>query len=746
LKKVRNILNALYYSLPVQLFIIQIRYHKLELAPWALLFLIVTNNFGEGLGFPYLFLEPEYMGEIGFYSMFLLGIGMGTFFAAYSISSYISDSYRFHFLALEERPFFTFFLNNTIIPNLFLVVYSVCYIQFQLYIRGQWEWEIISDLSGTFLGLFMISVIIFLYFFGTNKNFVHRLGKKVVTDLKGGRVIVARARAGMGIRNRVDYYFSRSMRIKEVDPNTSPDFRRLVKTLNQNHGNALFLEFMLLVAILMLGFLDQNPYFQVPAGMSLFLFLSVVLMLVSAFTFWFRKVGPIFLLFLGGLIFAVSWFSPVQHQHPALGMNYEIPPALYTPSRLDSLSNETNIHNDLDLTEQILDQWKADYQLYNGRYKKPKAILVCTSGGGLRAAYFTTRILQKLDSLTQGEFMGATRLITGASGGMVGASYYRELSLLKELGQLEDPFDPELGKRMSKDLLNRVGIKIVTSMFVPNQLVTIGSSKYRDDRGWSFDQQLLQNLQVFQGRRLSDYTTLEELAVVPMIVYSPVIVHDARKLFISATNVSYLTRNFDYDGNLEEVISGVEFRRFFQDQDADSLLYVTALRMNASFPVITPYIRMPSEPSFQIMDAGIADNYGLETAERFTYHFKEWFQQNTDGVMLLQIRDSPSPELQEKKIREVSTLQNIFDPIGGSLNAYAMSSDRDNDRYINQMDHYMKGDLEYARFYYEPADSGGLRASLSWHLTQREIAGLEKALNTDLIESEMERVKAWLRD
>lgn len=746
MKKVRNIFNALYYSLPVQLFIIQIRYHKLELVPWVLLFLIVTNNFGEGLGFPYLFLEPEYMGEIGFYSMFLLGIGMGTFFAAYSIASYISDSYRFHFLALEERPFLVFFLNNTVIPNLFVTVYSVCYIQFQLHIRGEWEWDILINLSGTFLGVIMISIFIFLYFFGTNKNFVHRLGKKVVTDLKGGRVIVARARDGMGIRNRVDHYFSRRLRLKAVDPNSSPDFRRLVKTLNQNHGNALFLEFILMVAILMLGFLDQNPYFQVPAGMSLFLFLSVVLMLVSAFTFWFRKVGPLFLLFIGGLILVVNLVNVPKNRHPALGMNYEIGPAVYSPERLDALSSATNIRNDRALTEEILDRWKADYQLYHGRYNKPKAILVCTSGGGLRSAYFTTRILQKLDSLTQGEFMDATRLITGASGGMVGASYYRELSLLNELGQLENPYDPELAKRMSKDLLNRVGVKIVTSMFVPNQLVRIGSSTYRDDRGWSFDQQLVQNLGVFEDRRLSDYTPLEELAVVPMMVYSPVIVHDARKLFISATHVSYLTRNFDYDGNLEEVISGVEFRRFFEEQDADSLLFVTALRMNASFPVITPYIRMPSEPSLQVMDAGVADNYGLETAERFVFNFSDWFQANTDGVLLLQIRDSPSPELAEKKIREVSTLQHIFDPIGGSLNAYSMSSDRDNDQYINHMDHYMEGEMDYARFYYEPADSGGLRASLSWHLTQREITGLEKALNTELIESEMERVKNWLKD
>lgn len=746
MNKVKDIFDAVYYSLPVQLVIIQFRYHKLELIPWLLLIMTVTSNFGEGLGWPYLFLEPDYMGTTGFYSMFLLGIGMGTFFAAYSIASYISDSYRFFFLAMEYRPFFTFFLNNTLIPITFLVIYSFCYVEFQMYILGQFEWEILFNLGGVYLGIVMIGTFIFVYFFGTNKNFVHRISKKVVSDLKGGRVIVARAKAGMGIRNRVDYFFAGFFRVKEVDPNSAPDFRRLVRTLNQNHGNALFLELILLIAILALGWLDQNPYFQVPAGMSMFLLLSVILMLVSAFTFWFRKVGPLFVLVLVGLAFAFNQFEVVKFRHPAIGMNYEIAPAPYNPQRLDSLSSESNIVADIAATEQILDRWKADYQAFHGPYNKPKAIVVCISGGGLRAAYFTTRVLQKLDSITGGKFMEASRLWVGASGGMVGAGYYRELSLLQQRGEVDSIYKREFGDRMGTDLLNRVGVKMVTGMFVPSRNVQVGSSLYRDDRGWAFDQQVVQNLGVFQDRRLSDYQSLEELAVIPMMVLSPVVVHDGRKMYISPVNVSYLTRNFDYQGELEDAITGVEFRRFFQDQDADSLLFVTGLRMNASFPMITPYIRMPSEPSFQVMDAGVADNYGLETANRFMYIFSDWFKHNTDGVMLLQIRDSPTPTVAEQRMRDPSSLQNILDPIGGTFNALSMSADLINDQYLHNMDRYMEGEMAYEKFYYEPADSGGLRASLSWHLTKREIAGLEASLETEVVKETMLRVKAWLDD
>jgi hypothetical protein len=101
-KSLWEILESGYYSLPAQLLVMQVRYQKYVLACWIFFFLATTNNFGEMLGVPYLFLEPEYLGHISFTSMFLLGCGIGTFIASYMISTYVSDSFRFHFLAIEK--------------------------------------------------------------------------------------------------------------------------------------------------------------------------------------------------------------------------------------------------------------------------------------------------------------------------------------------------------------------------------------------------------------------------------------------------------------------------------------------------------------------------------------------------------------------------------------------------------------------------------------------------------------------
>jgi hypothetical protein len=743
-KAIWEILESGYYSLPVQTLVMQIRYQKFVLFCWLLFFLIVNNQFGEMLGIPYLFLEPSYMGEVGFFSMFLVGCGLGTFITAYMISTFITHSYRFHFLAMENRPFFVFYYNNLVVPVAFVLFYSYSFLKFQVYIIGEFQWGIVSNLGGLYLGIMMITVFILLYFFRTNRNFMQVFGEKAARSMRPRRVIIAKARAGMGVKVRVDYYFAGLFRLASPDPNEPAEFRKLVQILNQNHGNALFLEFLLMAVIICLGLLERRPEFQMPAGMSIFFLFSILLMLISAIVFWFRKLGPLAMV---GLVLAYLFFdnvSVMQKHHPALGMNYEIESAPYTLNGLRNISTAENISADVANTIATLNRWRSDYEVFHGYNTKPKAVIVCTSGGGLRSAYFTMRIMQRLDSLTEGRFMESTRLISGASGGMVGAAAFREMFLNKKLGQMEDIWNPALSRRITKDLLNRICLKLVSGMFLPTAKEYVGGSAYDSDRGWSFDDQLIANLELFKDRRLGDYVAYEEGALIPQMIFSPVVIHDGRRMYISAIPATYLTRNYNYEGKLEDGVAGIDFRRFFRKQDADSLLFVTALRMNASFPMITPYVSLPTNPPMEIMDAGVADNYGLETASRFLRHFATWFQENTSGLLLLQIRDSKLQSMDVPKYESTNIIKQILDPIGTTYSAYYMSTDLGNEQHINYMDAEMKGKLKYVSFQYEPADSGGLRASLSWHLTQREVQGIEKSLGDSTNAPLFKVVSDWI--
>ena len=126
-----TVLNKIFYSFPIQLFFLHLKKNHGLLLIWVLLFITVTGNFGRVFGIPYLFLDPEYLGQTGFLSFFVVGIVFGGFIMAFNISSYILDGPRYSFLGTLKRPFSKFFVNNLIIPLSFVIVYINEIVQFQ---------------------------------------------------------------------------------------------------------------------------------------------------------------------------------------------------------------------------------------------------------------------------------------------------------------------------------------------------------------------------------------------------------------------------------------------------------------------------------------------------------------------------------------------------------------------------------------------------------------------------------------
>ncbi len=110
-----------------------------------------------------------------------------------------------------------------------------------------------------------------------------------------------------------------------------------------------------------------------------------------------------------------------------MGSNYttESRPT-YDRDALLRLCSPENLQKDTTNMLEILEKWKKRQDT-----EKPVLVIINTSGGGNRSATFTMNILQRLDSLTGGTIMRKVFMITGASGGMIGASYFRELTRLR---------------------------------------------------------------------------------------------------------------------------------------------------------------------------------------------------------------------------------------------------------------------------------------------------------------------------
>ena len=114
------------------------------------------------------------------------------------------------------------------------------------------------------------------------------------------------------------------------------------------------------------------------------------------------------------------------------------------------LSDSTAIRADQDTTLVQLNRWRARFP----EDQKPTMVLLCASGGGKRAALWTFSALQAADSLSNGRLMDNSVLITGASGGLIGASYFRELRYRADQGEQVNPYAARHRAQIATDNLN----------------------------------------------------------------------------------------------------------------------------------------------------------------------------------------------------------------------------------------------------------------------------------------------------
>ena len=124
----------------------------------------------------------------------------------------------------------------------------------------------------------------------------------------------------------------------------------------------------------------------------------------------------------------------------------------YSYANLEELCSIENQQKDREETEAILNRWQQK-QVASG-VEKPKMVILCVSGGGMKAAVWSMQVLQKTDSLMQGDLFRRTTLITGASGGLIGTAYLRELYFQQQNGAKINIHDPLYIAYVAKDLLN----------------------------------------------------------------------------------------------------------------------------------------------------------------------------------------------------------------------------------------------------------------------------------------------------
>jgi hypothetical protein len=762
MSKCKAILENLYYSFPIQLLANHIKKNQVLLLIWALLLGFITQNIATIIGVPYLFLDPEYLGATDYRGFLLIGISLGIFISSYHITTYILDSYRFDFLGAIAHPFANFCLNNSLIPFAFVTTYIVAIVKFQ-YKNGQQNYgEIFIEIAALLAGIAATMILLFVYFRFTNKDIFKELAGNLDNTFRKNKIsrvnVFRKFNTAKRNKYQVNHYISLPYFIKRVPDYNTYDKKVLLKIFDQNHLNAVIVEILIIIVIIALGLFRDLPYFQIPAAASGILFFSIFVMFTGAFSYWLRGWSITVLLIALFLLNFLFKSDLINSSYQVSGINYNAEPAEYSLERLNSLSTTTVSLEDIKSTTKILENWKAKFPPGH----KPKMIFVCTSGGGQRAAVWTTRTLQYVDSVCSGDLMKHTSLMTGSSGGLIGAAFFRELQNRKVAGENINIYDKRYFDDMAKDMLNPIIFSLVVNdIFFRFQKFSDGKYEYLKDRGYAFEQQINKNTDNLLNKKVADYKEPERKAQIPMLIISPTVVNDGRKLFISPQEISYMTRAAGYESRkFNQKIKGIEFNRFFAEQDAQNLHFVSALRMSATFPYITPNVDLPSTPSMEIMDAGLSDNFGISNAIRFLHVFKEWINTNTGGVVFVIIRDSEK-DMAIRKHAQTSLFQKILTPIGSLYNNWDYFQDFNNDNLIELTQSWFDGKYDVVEFQYIPRyeyweknrdeyteldNWGKNRATLSWHLTQREKESLHKTILESNNQASIKKLKKLLEE
>ncbi len=369
---------------------------------------------------------------------------------------------------------------------------------------------------------------------------------------------------------------------------------------------------------------------------------------------------------------------------------------------------------------------------------KPPLALVATSGGGIRAAAWTAHVLSRLqgDEGVPG-FHRYVRLVTGASGGMVGAGPW--VAGLRATGL---PEGLSLTSMMQQDSLSAAAI----ALLLP----------FGEDRGRTLEYAWREHTDGLLGRPFGALRTGEAEGWLPSLVYSPMLVEDGRRLLVSNLDLSAVASSMASMMVVETTsadapptskarlsLSSVQLFQLFPHRQ-DVFTVASAARMSASFPYMSPASGLPTEPRVRVVDAGYYDNYGVDLAMMWLHSHREWVSACTSGVVLVQIRDHLGSGGRTRRQGEMGGggVAGLTSPVEAVLRARESSMSFRNDALL----HVLQDELNARSpcFFTTAIFEFGETAPLSWALTEHDKQQLQHAADGVALKTQVDAVREWL--
>ena len=398
---------------------------------------------------------------------------------------------------------------------------------------------------------------------------------------------------------------------------------------------------------------------------------------------------------------------------------------------------------------------------------KPKMVLLGVSGGGIRAAVWTAVVLEGLERAIagtggKGAFRDHIRLITGASGGMLGAALYT--------ADFENY--PNKKPESLSDMLARDGLWPTIQTMLYRDLPAVFVPWEVDwDRGRSLEAAWEENTRAYPNnadrpdwleraarirrnevpphpsplaRTFEQLRELEAAAKRPSLLISPMMVEDCRRALFTNLDVSGLIAtecdSLNPPANLApdpaiQSMSAVDIFSYFP-QSYSRLKVGTAARMNATFPFINPGVSLPSQPPRRVVDAGYFDNFGTNLAASWLLAHQDEIRKHTSGVVYIEIRAFPRRvekvrfrPLQEEGDLLTWGLSELSTPMESLINLYSRGAYYRNDQLLEQVCRAFNRDDATKDFFTTVNFEVAGATALNWTLPVAEAARIRRGFS-----------------
>ena len=415
-------------------------------------------------------------------------------------------------------------------------------------------------------------------------------------------------------------------------------------------------------------------------------------------------------------------------------------------------------------TDPHLEAWKT------ARGGPAPLVVVAVDGGGIRAAVWTTVVMAQLERDLP-TFPYSVRIVTGASGGMVGIASW--VASLQPPASVDRHRDLDAQAVTHADLVDRVAtdsLGTVAREMVFRDLILPPFLHPTTDRGLALERAWERSTRIL-GQRFSDLGPGEAAGWRPSLIVSPLIVEDGRRLLISNADVSGLTtvpvepptlQALQYFGHIEP--------------RPGTLRLSTAVRLNASFPYVSPAAELPTDPARHTLDAGYYDEHGVELAGTWIWTHREWLAANTTGVLLVQVPDARARARKAKASEDRKDwwgagLLGVTGPVQALRTSQSASTDYRNDQLVSFLDATLNAGRPgfFGTVVFEPDETSAAEpppgcgrswirrivggeepayrdVALSWRLTGCEVSRLKQAIRGNESSSscaDRERFQDW---